>query len=181
MTSAQMKYAMCLALSALPTVGLESDAAPAAADLRGTNVSWTAGEARRSGAESLNTWIDSVRRQHNVPAMGAIVFRADTVLARGIAGVRRSNSTAPVEERDRFQLGSNTKAITATVLATLVEEGKLTWTSTLADVFPEWRDSVSPDFRPSSGRAGRLSFRSRTTRISFRSIWGASRAAILRC
>jgi D-alanyl-D-alanine carboxypeptidase len=79
--------------------------------------------------------------------MGAIVFRADTVLARGIAGVRRSNSTAPVEERDRFQLGSNTKAITATVLATLVEEGKLSWTTTLADVFSELRDSMSADFR----------------------------------
>jgi len=48
---------------------------------------------------------------------------------------------------DRFQLGSNTKAITATVLATLVEEGKLSWKTTLADVFPEWRDSMSAEFR----------------------------------
>jgi len=79
--------------------------------------------------------------------MAAIVLRADSVLARGIAGVRRSDSTAPVEERDRFQLGSNTKAITATVLATLVEEGKLAWTTTIADVFPELRDSISADFR----------------------------------
>src|SRR2546429_9645718 len=38
-----------------------------------------------SEAESLDTWLDSVRRQHNLPAMGAIVFRADSVLARGIA------------------------------------------------------------------------------------------------
>jgi D-alanyl-D-alanine carboxypeptidase len=75
------------------------------------------------------------------------VFRADTVLARGIAGVRRSNSVARVEEGDRFQLGSNTKAITATVLATLVEEGKLAWMTTLADVFPEQRDSISAEFR----------------------------------
>jgi CubicO group peptidase (beta-lactamase class C family) len=79
--------------------------------------------------------------------MGAIVFRADTVLALGMAGVRRSDSKEPVERRDRFQLGSNTKAMTATVLATLVEEGKLAWTTTLADVFPELRDSMSADFR----------------------------------
>src|SRR6185295_6270801 len=91
--------------------------------------------------------MDSVRLQHNIPAMGAIVFRADTILARGIAGVRRSNSPVPVEQRDRFQLGSNTKAITATVLATLVEEGKLAWTTPIADIFPERRDSISPDFR----------------------------------
>ena len=105
------------------------------------------GTGRRSGAESLDAWIDSVRRQRNIPAMGAIVFRADTVLARGVAGVRRSNAPTPVTANDRFQLGSNTKAITATVLATLVEEKKLSWTSTLADVFPEWRDSISPEFR----------------------------------
>ncbi len=98
-------------------------------------------------AESLDTWLDSVRRQHSLPAMGAIVFRADSVLARGIAGVRRANAPDPAELSDRFQLGSNTKAITATVVATLVEEGKLTWTTTLAEVFPDLRDSMSVGFR----------------------------------
>src|SRR5436190_19434534 len=117
MSSVQMKYVMYLALSALAAVALMPYAAPTATGVRGADVSWTAREVPRSSAESLDAWIDSVRRQHNIPAMGAIVFRADTVLARGIAGVRRSNSTAPIEERDRFQLGSNTKAITATVLA----------------------------------------------------------------
>lgn len=143
----QMKNATHLGLLALAVVCPMSDAAPTAPGVRGTNVSWATGQVPRSSVESLDAWIDSARRQHNIPAMGAIVFRADTILARGIAGVRRSNSTAPVAERDRFQLGSNTKAITATVLATLVEEGKLTWTTTLADVFPEWRDSISAEFR----------------------------------
>jgi D-alanyl-D-alanine carboxypeptidase len=147
MSSVQMKYAMYLGLSALSAVGLMSDAAPTATCMRGANLSQAGREVPQSSAESLDAWIDSVRRQHNIPAMGAIVFRADTVLARGIAGVRRSNSMAPVEARDRFQLGSNTKAIIATVLATLVEEGKLAWTTTLADAFPEWRDSISADFR----------------------------------
>ena len=147
MSSMPMKYALCFGLSALVTVGLTLAATPTATDLRGTDVFWAAGEIPRSSAESLDVWIDSVRRQHNIPAMGAIVFRADAVLARGIAGMRRANSTAPVEERDRFQLGSNTKAITATVLATLVEEGKLAWTTTVAEVFPELRDSISADFR----------------------------------
>jgi D-alanyl-D-alanine carboxypeptidase len=142
-----MQYAMRLGSSALATFGLLVGATPTAPDVRSANVSWAERTIQRPGARSLDAWIDSVRGQHTIPAMGAIVFRADTVLALGIAGVRRSSSTAPVEERDRFQLGSNTKAITATVLATLVEEGKLTWTTTLAEVFPERRDSISADFR----------------------------------
>jgi len=104
-------------------------------------------ETAQARAGSLDTWADSVRRAHNIPALAAIVFRADTVLARGVAGVRRSNEETPVELSDRFQLGSNSKAITATLLATLVEEGKLSWTSTMAEVFPEWKDSISPEFR----------------------------------
>jgi D-alanyl-D-alanine carboxypeptidase len=98
-------------------------------------------------ADSLEVWIDSVRRQHNIPAMGAIVFTADTVLARGVVGMRRSDAAVPVTLSDRFQLGSNTKAITATLLATLVEEGRVKWTTTLPEIFPELRDSMSPEFR----------------------------------
>lgn len=97
--------------------------------------------------ESLDEWLDSVRKQHNIPAMSAIVMRADTVLARGITGVRRSGFAAPVALQNRFQLGSNSKAITATLIATLVEAGKLSWTKTPADVFPEMAESMSPAFR----------------------------------
>jgi CubicO group peptidase (beta-lactamase class C family) len=135
--SVQIKYALGLSLLALAILGVMFQTVPTAVAVRGVQASEI----------SLDVWIDSLRRQHNIPAMGAIVFRAGTVLGRGIAGVRRSNSTEPVNERDRFQLGSNTKAITATLLGTLVEEGKLTWTTTLAEVFPELRDSMSVGFR----------------------------------
>jgi len=102
--------------------------------------------ARPSGG-TLDAWVDSVRRQHNIPALAAIVFRADTVLARGISGVRRTDMQTPIELHDRFQLGSNTKAMTAALLGSLVEEGRLAWTTTLADIFPELRDSMSAEFR----------------------------------
>src|SRR5208282_3291668 len=42
---------------------------------------------------------------------------------------------------DRFHLGSCTKAMTATLVAMLVEEGKLNWTTTLGEVFA---DTVKP-------------------------------------
>ena len=143
----RMKYAISVALSVLAVVALIPDAVPPAHGSRSADVSRLVGEVPRSSAESLDAWIDSVRVKHNIPAMGAIAFRAETVLARGITGVRRSNSPDVVDVRDRFQLGSNTKAITATVLATLVEEGKVAWTTPLTTVFPEWRDSISADFR----------------------------------
>jgi CubicO group peptidase (beta-lactamase class C family) len=114
---------------------------------RATETPVRAASAPRASGGSLDAWIDSVRQQHDIPALAAIVFRADTILARGISGVRRTDTQSPIELRDRFQLGSNTKAITAAVLGSLVEEGKLTWNTTLVDIFPELRDSMSAEFR----------------------------------
>jgi CubicO group peptidase (beta-lactamase class C family) len=102
---------------------------------------------RVAETEPLQAWLDSVRRRHDIPAMGVIVIRHDSILARAFSGARRSTSTAPVEPGDRFQLGSNTKAITATLLAVLVEEGKLSWSSTLGELFPELRPSMRPELR----------------------------------
>src|SRR5262245_54805048 len=110
MRSGLPRYALGIGL----TVGLSFGSTRTATAVHRVDVS--PGPVPWSNAQSLDTWVDSVRRQHNIPALGAIVFRADTVLARGLAGVRRSNAPTPVEERDRFQLGSNSKAITATVL-----------------------------------------------------------------
>src|SRR5437870_5240416 len=106
-------------------LGSAPDVAPVTAGV------WTqapiVGPAPSVSVDSLDSWIDSVRKQHNIPAMAAIVLRADTVLARGIAGVRRAGIPGAVTIHDRFQLGSNTKAITATLVATLVEAGTLPW------------------------------------------------------
>jgi CubicO group peptidase (beta-lactamase class C family) len=48
---------------------------------------------------------------------------------------------------DRFHLGSDTKAMTALLAAMLVEEGKLRWNSTVAEVFPELSKKMAPGLR----------------------------------
>jgi CubicO group peptidase (beta-lactamase class C family) len=102
---------------------------------------------QNASVDSLDAWLDSLRAQQNIPAMAAIVMRADTILVRGVARVRRSGVPGAITVQDRFQLGSNTKAITATLIATFVEAGKLSWATTLGDIFPEIRDSMSSEFK----------------------------------
>ncbi len=48
---------------------------------------------------------------------------------------------------DEFHLGSDTKAMTATLLALLVDEGKLSWKSTLAELFPDLAKTMNPAYR----------------------------------
>src|SRR5215470_541074 len=73
--------------------------------------------------------------------MVAAVLRGERIIAQGVAGVRRRGTAERVTLDDRFHLGSCTKAMTATLVAMLVEEGKLNWTTTLGELFA---DTVKP-------------------------------------
>ncbi|KAB7733255.1 serine hydrolase [Rudanella paleaurantiibacter] len=47
---------------------------------------------------------------------------------------------------DRFHIGSNTKAMTAFIIAKYVEKGKLNWSTKFFDLFPEWKAKSKPDY-----------------------------------
>jgi len=73
--------------------------------------------------------------------MVAAVLRGERIIAQGAAGVRKRGTGQRITFDDRFHLGSCTKAMTATLVAMLVEEGKLNWTTTLGELFA---DTVKP-------------------------------------
>src|SRR6476660_652420 len=73
--------------------------------------------------------------------MVAAVLRGERIIAQGAAGVRKRGTAERITLDNQFHLGSCTKAMTATVVAMLVEEGKLNWTTTLGELFA---DTVKP-------------------------------------
>src|SRR4051812_27391261 len=73
--------------------------------------------------------------------MAAAVLRGERIIAQGVAGVRKRGTAERIALGDQFHLGSCTKAMTATLIAMLVEEGKLNWTTTLGELFA---DTVKP-------------------------------------
>ena len=73
--------------------------------------------------------------------MVAAVLQGERIIAQGAAGVRKRGTAERITLNDRFHLGSCPKAMTATLLAMLVEEGKLNWTTTLGELFA---DTVKP-------------------------------------
>lgn len=66
----------------------------------------------------------------------------------GAAGVRRQGLPHEVTVDDLIHIGSNGKAMTATMLAVLVEDGVFPdgWETTIADVFPELVGVIHPDY-----------------------------------
>lgn len=86
--------------------------------------------------QTLVEALEAVRQEFNLPALtGAIVTR-DGLDAIVSVGVRKIGTETKVTDDDLWHLGSCTKAMTATLIGTLVDEGKLTWDTRLAEVAP---------------------------------------------
>jgi D-alanyl-D-alanine carboxypeptidase len=90
-----------------------------------------------AGVEDLSAILEPLRQKHNLPALGAIVVTPDGTKALGVTGVRRYGDPTPACVDDAFMLASNTKAMSAVVLAKLVEQGRLAWTTTIGEVFAD--------------------------------------------
>lgn len=95
----------------------------------------------------LTAALESVRARYDIPGMVAVVVRGDHIIARGAVGVRKQGATARVTLDDVFHLGSCTKAMTATVAALLIQEGKIEWTTTLAEVFGDTIKEMHPSWK----------------------------------
>jgi CubicO group peptidase (beta-lactamase class C family) len=93
---------------------------------------------------SLDAMLEPYLEKHQLPALAAAVVLNGEIVAAGAIGTRRAGEKMPVSLDDRFHLGSDTKAMTSLLAATLVESEKLRWDSTVADIFPELAEKMNP-------------------------------------
>ncbi len=96
---------------------------------------------------SLEDILQAYRGAYGLPALAAAVVRSDGVEEVAAVGVRRLGFGNGVTLGDRFHIGSDTKAMVATVAGSLVEDGALSWLISPVDVFPELATTIHPDFQ----------------------------------
>jgi CubicO group peptidase (beta-lactamase class C family) len=75
--------------------------------------------------------------RYGLPAVAAAAIVGGKIIAAGAVGTRRAGADIKVTLDDRFHIGSDTKAMTALLASMLVEQGKLRWDATVAEIFPE--------------------------------------------
>ncbi len=85
----------------------------------------------------LGPAIERVRARFDVPALAGAVVTSKELIALGVAGFRERGKPTKVTTQDKFHLGSCTKSMTATLAAMLVEDGKISWDTTLGKQFPD--------------------------------------------
>ena len=96
-----------------------------------------------TGGEIEET-LEPIRQAHDLPALAAAVVVDGRPAAQGAVGYRKYGSDVRVTPDDRFHIGSCTKAMTAALIGMLVEEGKLSWNTTLKKAFPDLAASMHP-------------------------------------
>jgi CubicO group peptidase (beta-lactamase class C family) len=97
--------------------------------------------------KDLSALLIPITAKYRVPGMAAAIVRNGETVALGVAGVRTRGKGDRIAVGDRFHLGSDTKAMTAMLCGILVDEGKLKWSQTLGDTFPELKKSMHPQYQ----------------------------------
>jgi CubicO group peptidase (beta-lactamase class C family) len=101
----------------------------------------------KNAIDNIKSLLETVRDGYKLPAIAAAIISSDGSIISAATGVRIQGKKMPVKAGDAFSIGSISKPMTATVIATLVEDGKLAWTTRVLDVFPELKEATHPTLK----------------------------------
>ncbi|MEO8065038.1 MAG: serine hydrolase domain-containing protein [Pseudomonadota bacterium] len=91
--------------------------------------------------------LTQTRESAGLPAAAALVQIKGRIEAQGAVGTREIHGDARVTTQDRWHIGSDTKAMTATLIARLVERGLVGFDDTLAQLFPGVAGRMDPQMQ----------------------------------
>jgi CubicO group peptidase (beta-lactamase class C family) len=103
--------------------------------------------APRPADHSLAGVLRRTLAMQHLPAIAGAIVRGDSIVEVAILGVRKLGAPDTVTVADHYHLGSNVKAMTADLLAMEVEAGRLEWSRTLGEIFPEFADTMLAEYR----------------------------------
>jgi CubicO group peptidase (beta-lactamase class C family) len=104
-----------------------------------------------SGDPEIAAILRQAAAEHRLVGMGAALIEAGGRIELAVVGWRKAGDEAPIELDDLWHIGSCTKSMTATLMGRLVEEGRLEWETTLAEIFPELATELASEPGPGVG------------------------------
>lgn len=89
---------------------------------------------------------DSIRKKYNIPELSYTVLDDQSIKEIAALGKHAIHLPDTATLNDRFHIGSNTKAMTAFIIAKYVEKGKLKWSTHFFDLFASWKKHSHPGY-----------------------------------
>ena len=77
--------------------------------------------------KDLDAYVGRAMKVFDVPGLSLAIVKDGKVVAAKGYGLKKMGQAGRVDENTLFSIGSTTKAFTAALLATLVDEGKIAW------------------------------------------------------
>lgn len=105
----------------------------------------TRAQAAAKPVQTLTEKFEATRQSFNLPALTGVTVTSKGTGEIVFTGMRRLGATVPITANDKWHLGSDTKVMTATLIAMLVEARKLKWETTLGEAFPELAKTMTVD------------------------------------
>jgi CubicO group peptidase (beta-lactamase class C family) len=87
--------------------------------------------------QQFDRYVDKAQKEWNVPGMSIVVVKDGKVVFKKGYGVLELGKPAVVDTQTLFACASTTKAMTATVLGILVDEGKVNWDDRVTKYIPD--------------------------------------------
>lgn len=97
--------------------------------------------------KAVQAEIDEILKRHSMPGGIAAVVENGRASLKVASGFRKQGDSRPFTVHDKVHIGSCIKAMTATLVGILVDDGRLTWDTRIADVFPEFAEQLHEDYR----------------------------------
>jgi len=98
----------------------------------------------QSAPREVDAYITQSLKRFDQPGVAIAVVKDGQVVFQQGWGVIKLGEPGRINEHTRFQVASNTKAMTAATIAMLVDEGKLGWDDPVADHLPWFRLGGDP-------------------------------------
>lgn len=88
-------------------------------------------------------YADSIHKTFHIPEINYAVVSEKAIVEMAAIGHHSIDLKDTASLNDRFHIGSNTKAMTAFMIAKYVEKGKLSWKTPFFDLFPAWKKAAN--------------------------------------
>jgi len=97
--------------------------------------------AQKAGAKSpfagFDQYVARAMQDWKVPALAIAIVKDDSIVLMKGYGTRTMGTTQPVDEHTLFAIGSSSKAFTSTLVAMMVDEGKMRWDAPATTYLPD--------------------------------------------
>jgi len=89
--------------------------------------------------QEFDTYVENARKSWQAPGIAVALVKDGQVIFKKGYGVRQLGQTAPVDTQTLFACASTTKAMTATCMGMLVDEGKVRWDDPVIRHLPDFQ------------------------------------------